>query len=70
VYAILLADVTVTQLRPHVTDSNDAVLSEAGRTMAVFGGGASETRFCAGTQLWNTSSWSCRSRSVSGSGLV
>jgi hypothetical protein len=35
-----LADVTVTQLRPHVTGSNDAILSEAGRTTAVSSVGA------------------------------
>jgi hypothetical protein len=31
-----------------------------------FGGGASETRGCVGTQLWDTSSWSLWATSVSG----
>jgi hypothetical protein len=41
-------------LRKYVTVINDANLNDVGRTTVVFGGGASETRGCVGTQLLDT----------------
>jgi hypothetical protein len=37
--------------RPYVTSSNNAILNEVGRTTAVSGGGASQTRRCVDTAL-------------------
>jgi hypothetical protein len=60
----------MTYLRSYITGSNDAILNEVGRTTAVSGGGASWTRRCVRTQLWDTSSWSRWATSVLESGLV
>jgi hypothetical protein len=35
-------------VRPHVMGNNDAIFKEGGRTMAVFGGGASRPGFALG----------------------